>query len=111
MNGRWQEWARHRSFAYGIRPDCADFLLDADFSQRNFRFIGIIGFVSTLLASYFGLFNGGTAGIIYCTIAVWIFMMCMIVSMQVPAMREHSWTFTDRRLQGRAGFDGTHSRR
>jgi hypothetical protein len=119
MNGRWQEWARHRSFAYGVRPDYTDFLLYADFSQRNFRFIGIVGFVSilqstwenTLLASYFGLFNGGTAGIIYCTIAVWIFMMCMIASMQVPANCEHRWTFTDRRLQGRAGFDGTHSRR
>jgi len=58
-------------------------------AQRNFKFIGIVGFVSilqstwenTLLASYFGLFNGGTAGIIYCTIAVWVFMMCMIASM------------------------------
>ncbi|GAB7334490.1 hypothetical protein MBLNU13_g06481t1 [Cladosporium sp. NU13] len=57
--------------------------------RRNFKFIGIVGFVSilqstwenTLLASYFGLFNGGTAGIIYCTIAVWVFMMCMIASM------------------------------
>lgn len=60
-------------------------------SQRNFKFIGIVGFVSilqstwenTLLASFFGLFNGGPAGIIYCTIAVWIFMMCMIASMWV----------------------------
>lgn len=57
--------------------------------KRNFKFIGIVGFVSilqstwenTLLASYFGLQNGGTAGIIYCTIAVWVFMMCMIASM------------------------------
>ena len=57
--------------------------------KRNFKFIGIVGFVSilqstwenTLLASYFGLKNGGTAGIIYCTIAVWVFMMCMIASM------------------------------
>jgi choline transport protein len=65
------------------------FLLDADFSQRSFRFIGIVGFVSilqstwenALLASYFGLFNGGTAGIIYCTITVWLFMVCMIASM------------------------------
>jgi hypothetical protein len=89
MSGKWQEWARLRSFVYGVQPDCAEILLDADFSQRNFRFIGIVGFVSilqstwenTLLASYFGLFNGGTAGIIYCTIGVWIFMMCMIASM------------------------------
>jgi hypothetical protein len=59
------------------------------FRKRNFKFIGIVGFVSilqstwenTLLASYFGLQNGGTAGIIYCTIAVWVFMMCMIASM------------------------------
>jgi choline transport protein len=58
-------------------------------SQRNFKFIGIVGFVSilqstwenTLLASYFGLFNGGTAGIIYSMIAVWLFMMFMIASM------------------------------
>lgn len=58
-------------------------------SQRNFKFIGIVGFVSilqstwenTLLASYFGLFNGGTAGIIYSMIAVWMFMMFMIASM------------------------------
>lgn len=36
-------------------------------SQRNFKFVGIVGFVtilqatweSTLLANYFGLFNGG----------------------------------------------------
>lgn len=65
--------------------------LDTDLLQRNFKFIGIVGFVSilqstwenTLLASFFGLYNGGTAGIIYCTIAVWIFMMCMIASMYV----------------------------
>lgn len=63
-----------------------------DLQQRNFKFIGIVGFVSilqstwenTLLASFFGLFNGGTAGIIYGTIAVWLFMMCMIASMYVP---------------------------
>ncbi|KAM0695610.1 hypothetical protein Q7P36_004092 [Cladosporium allicinum] len=57
--------------------------------RRNFKFIGIVGFVSilqstwenTLLASYFGLFNGGTAGIIYSMIAVWLSMMFMIASM------------------------------
>jgi choline transport protein len=61
----------------------------ANSSQRNFKFIGIVGFVSilqstwenTLLASYFGLFNGGTAGVIYSMIAVWLFMMFMIASM------------------------------
>lgn len=68
---------------------CQTQLITADCSQRNFKFVGIVGFVSilqstwenTLLASFFGLFNGGTAGIIYCTIAVWLFMMCMIASM------------------------------
>jgi len=61
----------------------------ADRSQRNFKFIGIVGFVSilqstwenTLLASYFGLLNGGSAGIIYSMIAVWVYMMFMIASM------------------------------
>ncbi|TKA82592.1 hypothetical protein B0A55_01375 [Friedmanniomyces simplex] len=45
--------------------------------RRNFKFIGIVGFVtilqatweSTLLANYFGLYNGGTGGVIWCTIA------------------------------------------
>lgn len=52
---------------------------------------------STLLANYFGLFNGGqslsrmllisgltaagTGGVIWCTIAVWLLMLCMIASM------------------------------
>lgn len=84
--------------------------------KRNFKFIGIVGFVSilqstwenTLLASYFGLFNGGTAGIIYCTIAVWVFMMCMIASMWVSANLWQSWISTDL-LQGRACFNGAHS--
>ncbi|KAK5127065.1 hypothetical protein LTR85_008424 [Meristemomyces frigidus] len=57
--------------------------------RRNFKFIGIVGFVtilqatweSTLLANYFGLFNGGTAGVIWCTIAVWLLMLCMIASL------------------------------
>lgn len=89
MSARCREWARNRSFAYGVPIDfCKPFLI-ANCSQRNFKFIGIVGFVSilqstwenTLLASYYGLLNGGTAGIIYCMIAVWIFMMCMIASM------------------------------
>lgn len=36
---------------------------------------------STLLANYFGLYNGGTGGVIWCTVAVWLFMLCMIASM------------------------------
>jgi hypothetical protein len=40
--------------------------------QRNFKFVGIVSFVTilqstwecTLTANYFGLFNGGTAGVI-----------------------------------------------
>ncbi|KAK5718879.1 hypothetical protein LTR17_015559 [Elasticomyces elasticus] len=57
--------------------------------RRNFKFIGIVGFVTilqatwqnTLLANWFGLTNGGTAGVIWCTIAVWILMLCTIASM------------------------------
>lgn len=57
--------------------------------QRNFKLIGIIGFVSilqstwenALLANYYALLNGGTAGFIWTMIAVWLFMMCMIASM------------------------------
>jgi hypothetical protein len=36
---------------------------------------------STLLANWFGLYNGGTAGVIWCTIAVWILMLCLIMSL------------------------------
>ena len=57
--------------------------------QRNFKFIGIIGFVtilqatweSALLANYYGLLNGGTGGVIWTTIAVWLCIMCMIASL------------------------------
>jgi choline transport protein len=57
--------------------------------QRNFKFVGIVGFVTilqstwenTLLANYFALYNGGTGGAIWGTVAVWLFMMCMIASM------------------------------
>ncbi|KAK5131888.1 hypothetical protein LTR08_000476 [Meristemomyces frigidus] len=57
--------------------------------RRNFKFVGIVGFVtilqatweSTLLANYFGLLNGGTGGVIWCTVAVWLFMLCTIASM------------------------------
>ncbi|KXL51023.1 MAG: hypothetical protein FE78DRAFT_66392 [Acidomyces sp. 'richmondensis'] len=51
--------------------------------------VAILGFVSllqatwesTLFATYDGLFNGGTAGVIWCTIAVWILMTCTIASL------------------------------
>ncbi|KAF2726093.1 amino acid transporter [Polychaeton citri CBS 116435] len=57
--------------------------------RRNFKFFSIVGFVtimqatweSSLLASSFGLFNGGTAGVIWCTIAVWLCIMAMVASM------------------------------
>ena len=59
------------------------------FSRHSRCSTGIVGFVtilqatweSTLLANYFGLFNGGTGGMIWCTIAVWPLMLCMIASM------------------------------
>ena len=55
--------------------------------KRNFRFISIVGFMtilqstweSTLLANAFGLYNGGTAGIVWLTIAVCFCIFCMIV--------------------------------
>ncbi|KAM3418600.1 Glucan 1,3-beta-glucosidase [Cercospora zeina] len=51
--------------------------------------MGIVGFVTilqatwenVLLTNWFGLFNGGTAGVIWCTIAVWLLMLCMIASL------------------------------
>ncbi|CAK1355822.1 unnamed protein product [Cercospora beticola] len=57
--------------------------------RRNFKFVGIVGFVTilqatwenVLLANWFGLYNGGTAGVIWCTIAVWLLMLCMIASL------------------------------
>ncbi|CZT22711.1 uncharacterized protein RCC_08416 [Ramularia collo-cygni] len=58
-------------------------------SQRTFKFVSIVGFVTilqatwenVLLANWFGLYNGGTAGVIWCTIAVWLLMLCMIASL------------------------------
>lgn len=58
-------------------------------AQRTFRFISIIGFVtilqssweSVLLANSYGLFNGGTAGVIWVTIIVWLCMLALIASM------------------------------
>lgn len=57
--------------------------------RRNFQFFAIVGFVSvlqatwesTLLASSFGLYNGGTAGVIWLTIVVWLGMLATIASM------------------------------
>ena len=57
--------------------------------RRNFELFSIIGFISilqatwesTLLASDFSLYNGGTAGTIWLTIIVWLFFLAMIASM------------------------------
>ncbi|KAF2659732.1 amino acid permease-like protein [Lophiostoma macrostomum CBS 122681] len=57
--------------------------------RRNFRMVSIVGFVvvlqstweSALLSAYFGLFNGGTAGVIWMTIITWVFVMAMIASL------------------------------
>ncbi|CAO2649329.1 Nn.00g067140.m01.CDS01 [Neocucurbitaria sp. VM-36] len=57
--------------------------------RRNFRLISIVGFVvvlqstweSALLSAYFGLFNGGTAGVIWMTVITWFFVMAMIASL------------------------------
>ncbi|KAF2731414.1 amino acid transporter [Polyplosphaeria fusca] len=57
--------------------------------RRNFRMISIIGFVvvlqstweSALLSAYFGLFNGGIAGVIWMTVVTWAFVMAMIASL------------------------------
>ncbi|QIW98180.1 hypothetical protein AMS68_003698 [Peltaster fructicola] len=57
--------------------------------RRNFKFVGIVGFVTilqstwegVLLTNYYGLLNGGTAGVIWVTIAVWLCMLAMIASL------------------------------
>lgn len=57
--------------------------------RRNFEFFSIVGFVSilqatwesTLVASYIGLFNGGTAGVIWLTIVSWFCFLLLIASM------------------------------
>ncbi|KAH6838420.1 amino acid permease-like protein [Alternaria rosae] len=57
--------------------------------RRNFRLISIIGFVvvlqstweSALISAYFGLFNGGTAGVIWMMIITWVFVLAMIASL------------------------------
>ncbi|KAJ4392761.1 hypothetical protein N0V91_011276 [Didymella pomorum] len=57
--------------------------------RRNFRLVSIVGFVvvlqstweSALLSAYFGLFNGGTAGVIWMTVITWFFVMAMIASL------------------------------
>ncbi|KAF2630415.1 amino acid permease-like protein [Macroventuria anomochaeta] len=52
--------------------------------RRNFRLVSIIGFVVVLQSTwetYFGLFNGGTAGVIWMTVITWLFVMAMIASL------------------------------
>lgn len=61
--------------------------------RRNFKIFSIFGFVSilqatwesTLLASSFGLENGGTAGIIWLTVVTWLCFLAMIASMSEMA--------------------------
>ncbi len=56
--------------------------------RRDFRFLSIVGFVmvlqstweSILLAAQYGLVNGGTAGVIWVTVAVIVGALCMIAS-------------------------------
>ncbi|KAI6974444.1 hypothetical protein KC355_g11495, partial [Hortaea werneckii] len=84
--------------------------------RRNFKFLGIVGFVSILQSSwegalqsnYFGLYNGGRGGIVWCTIAVWLFMLCLLASMAEMASMaptaggQYHWVseFAPRRYQG-----------
>ncbi|CBY00789.1 similar to amino acid permease [Plenodomus lingam JN3] len=52
--------------------------------RRNFRLISIIGFVVVLQSTwetYFGLFNGGTAGVIWMMVITWLFVLAMIASL------------------------------
>lgn len=57
--------------------------------RRNFELFSIVGFVSilqatwesTLLASSFGLYNGGSAGVIWLTVICWLCFLAMIASM------------------------------
>ncbi|CAJ2504313.1 Uu.00g117070.m01.CDS01 [Anthostomella pinea] len=57
--------------------------------KRNFELFSIIGFISilqatwesTLLASYIGLENGGTAGVIWMSVLTWLCFIAMIASM------------------------------
>jgi len=56
--------------------------------RRNFKFVSIVGFVTilqatwecVLLSNWSGLFNGGTAGLIWTTVVVWLFMLALIAS-------------------------------
>ncbi|RMZ03211.1 hypothetical protein D0860_06899 [Hortaea werneckii] len=84
--------------------------------RRNFKFLGIVGFVSILQSSwegalqsnYFGLYNGGRGGIVWCTVAVWLFMLCLLASMAEMASMaptaggQYHWVseFAPRRYQG-----------
>ncbi|TKA22313.1 hypothetical protein B0A50_08038 [Salinomyces thailandicus] len=88
--------------------------------RRNFKFLGIVGFVSilqsswegALQSSYFGLLNGGRGGIIWCTIAVWLFMLCLLASMAEMASMaptaggQYHWVseFAPRKYQGSLSY-------
>ncbi|KAF2859172.1 amino acid transporter [Piedraia hortae CBS 480.64] len=78
--------------------------------RRNFRFLPILGFVSllqatwegALLSNYPGLMNGGTGGVIWCTIAVWLLMTATIASlaeMASMAPTAGGYEFAPRSLQ------------
>ncbi|KAH7378375.1 hypothetical protein DE146DRAFT_794078 [Phaeosphaeria sp. MPI-PUGE-AT-0046c] len=74
-------------------------------THRNFHLVSIIGFVvvlqstweSALLSTYFGLFNGGIAGVIWMMVITWVFFMAMIVflaemaSMALTAGGQYHW--------------------
>ncbi|KAI2487155.1 Amino acid transporter [Pyrenophora tritici-repentis] len=57
--------------------------------RRNFRLISMIGFVvvlqstweNTLLYTYFGIYNGGSAGIIWMMIITWLFVLALVASL------------------------------
>lgn len=59
---------------------------------------------STLVSSYFGLYDGGRAGIVYVTIAVWLSMIvtmaCMaeLASMAPTAGGQYHWVCLPHRL-------------
>jgi hypothetical protein len=74
-------------------------------SQRNFGFLSILGFSCTILIAWEavlvlfaqGLNNGGTAGVIYSFIVVWIgnfsvfATMCELVSMAPTSGGQYHW--------------------
>lgn len=87
MRSRCRGWARSKSCACVHHLPLFQCLLTS--TQRTFKFVSIVGFVTilqatwenVLLSNWFGLYNGGTGGVIWCTIAVWLLMLCMIASL------------------------------